>query len=311
VDRVLNARGQVTAELESRVLEALTHLQKPKEPKRRRISFICESGDSFNRSLSEAVTSVAWRRQDLEFVVQVFSSFDVQLIAFAQSIEREAELSDGIVIVAREDPSVMRAARAVRRRGRPVICLATDLPRSCRNGFVGSNEHGAGAAAADLLGNLLRKGRNRILFIACGTYRAAKDREDGFRSVLHDDFPHLQIEHRLEVRNNPEFAYAALKAHIAEHGVPDAIYSVAGGNVGVGRALTELGIAGDVVFLGHELNANSRQLLRSGVMDYLIGRDQEREVMLCLAMIEAALDGRPHHDRDETQVRIISKHTCN
>lgn len=72
----------------------------------------------------------------------------------------------------------------------------------------------------------------------------------------------------------------------------------------------ELGIEREVVFVGHELNANSRLLLRSGVMDYLIGRDQEQEVMLVLAMIEAALDGRPHHDCDERQVHIVSKHTC-
>jgi hypothetical protein len=50
--------------------------------------------------------------------------------------------------------------------------------------------------------------------------------------------------------------------------------------------------------------------LRSGVMNYLIGRDQEREVMLSLAMLEAVMEGRPHHDRDTPHVRIISRFTC-
>jgi LacI family transcriptional regulator len=310
VDRVLNGRGQVSSQMQGRVLDALTHLLEPEEPKRRRISVICESGDSFNRSLTEAVSAVAWRRQDLDLQVRTFSSIDVQLIPFAQSIEREAEVSDGIIVVSREDPTVMRATRAVMRRGKPVVCLATDLPKSCRSGFVGSNERGAGAAAAELMGNLLRKDHGQVLFIACGTYHAAKDREEGFRFVLANAFPHLRIEQRLAVRNDPEIAYAEVKAFVAEHGAPDGIYSIAGGNSGVGRALVELGMDREVVFIGHELNANSRSLLRSGVMDYLIGRDQEREVMLSLAMIEAVLDGRPYHDRDETQVRIISRHTC-
>ena len=45
-----------------------------------------------------------------------FSSFEVQFIPFAQQIEREADLSDGIVIVSRENTNVIRAARAVMRR---------------------------------------------------------------------------------------------------------------------------------------------------------------------------------------------------
>lgn len=310
VDRVLNARGQVALGTRTRILEALATLQQPHSDKRKRIAFICESGDSFNRSLSEAIAAVAWRRQDLELTVCTFSSFDVQLIPFAQRIEREADLSDGIVIVAREDPIVTRAARAVMRRKKPVVCLATDLARSSRHGFVGSDERSAGAAAAGLIGRLIVKSDGRVLFIACGTYHAAKDREEGFRSTLEQEFPDLRIVHRIDVRNEPELTYQAIRRFVAEHGVPDGIYSVAGGNSGVGKALVELGIGSLVVFIGHELNANSRALLRSGVMDFLIGRDQEREVMLSLAMIEAILDERPHHNRDENQVRIICKHTC-
>ena len=243
-------------------------------------------------------------------MVHTVSSFEVQLIPFAQLIEREADLADGIILVAREDATVVRAVRAVMRRGKPVVCLATDLPRPCRHGFVGSDERSAGRAAAELLGDLIRSDDGRVLFIACGAYDAAKDREDGFRSALQEEYRHLRIEHRVDVRNDPELAYAEVKKFVAEHGPPAGIYSIAGGNSGIGRALVELGIAREVIFVGHELNANSRSLLRSGVMDYLIGRDQEQEVMLSLAVIEAALDGRPHRDRDERQVRIICKYTC-
>ena len=310
VDRVLSARGQVAPATAARVLDALAALQRPQDRAPRRFTFLCESGDSFNRSLVEAVAAVAWRRQDLDLVVRIFSSFEVELVPFAQAIERDAELSDGMVLVAREDAHVVRAARGVMRRGKPVVCLATDLPRPCRCGYVGSDERRAGAAAAGLFGDLVRKDSGRLLLIVSAAYHAAKDREEAFRAVLERDFPHLRVEQRLDVRDDPDVAQAVVKDHVAWHGAPDGIYSVAGGNSGVGRALVELGIEREVVFVGHELNANSRLLLRSGVMDYLIGRDQEQEVMLVLAMIEAALDGRPHHDCDERQVHIVSKHTC-
>jgi LacI family transcriptional regulator len=310
VDRVLNGRSLVSGEMRTRVIDALSKLRAPHNFYKRRICFLCESGDSFNRALTEAVLAIGWRRQDLELAIRTFPSMDVRLINFAQEIEREAESSDGLVLVSRENIHVTRAARAVRRRGKPVICLATDLEPRCRNGFVGSDERAAGMAAAELLGSLVRESRGRILFIHCGTYHAAKDREDGFREVLSREFPNLEISGRLDVRNDPKIAHEEVLAYIQQHGAPDGIYSVAGGNSGVGAALEEASVAQKVVFIGHELNNNSRALLKSGAMDYLIGRDQEREVMLSLAMIEAALDGRPHHDRDTTQVRIISRFTC-
>ena len=42
-------------------------------------------------------------------------------------------------------------------------------------------------------------------------------------------------------------------------------------------------------------------------MDYLISRDQGREVILSLAMTEAILNGRSHHENDMAQTRIISR----
>jgi LacI family transcriptional regulator len=271
---------------------------------------LCESGDSLNRSLREAVEAVGRRRQDLAFEVHTCSSFDVPLVLLAQEIERVSQQVEGLVLVAREDQAIIRAARAVKRRGTPVACLATDLPRSCRHGFVGSDERSAGAAAAGLMGDLLGHKGGRILFVACGDYHAAKDREEGFRSALAEAFPQLTIDHRVDVRNDPDLARAALRAYVSRRGPPKGIYSIAGGNTGIGQALGELGLARGIVFVGHELNANSRALLASGAMHYLIARDQEQEVMLSVAMLEAILDGHPYQERDERQVRILSKHPC-
>jgi LacI family transcriptional regulator len=308
VDRVLNGRGLTSADVHKKVLDALLKLQAA-ESKKRRIMFLCESGDSFNRALGEAVTAVGWRRQDLDLSIKTYSSSEVQLLTFAQEIEREGVLFDGVVLTARDDAHVTRAAKSLKRRGIPVVCLATDIHPSARHGYVGSDEQAAGAAAAELFGNLFKGGKGDLLFISAGAYHAARDREDGFRKTL-AGYPPLHISHRLDVRNDPDVAYAAVREHIESAGVPSGIYSVAGGNSGVGRALVELGLAQATIFVGHELNANSRKLLHSGVMNYLIGRDQEREVMLSLAMLEAVIEGRPHHERDTPQVRIISRFTC-
>jgi len=57
------------------------------------------------------------------------------------------------------------------------------------------------------------------------------------------------------------------------HGPPIGIYNVAGGNVGIGKALEAHNLLGKTVFIGHEINPNSRMLLESDHMD---NRDQPR-----------------------------------
>jgi len=310
VDRILNDRKPFSEHTRERVISALEALRLPRQNKRPAITFLCESGDSFNRALTEAVQAVAWRRQDLSLKTTCFSSADLRITEFVDILRAEAERCDGLVLIAREDTNVVRAARAIKRSGKAIICLATDLPRSARCGYVGSDERGAGAAAAQLIGNLVRSESANILFVSCGNYQAGRDREAGFNAVLERDFPKLKIKRRIDVKNDAAVAHQEVVEHIRKNGKPDVIYSIAGGNSGIGRALEELNIANEVVFVGHELNSNSRKLLMTGTMDYLIGRDQEREVMLSLAMLEAVLDSRPHHDRDMTQVRIISRYTC-
>lgn len=272
VDRVLNGRAHVSDATAARVMQALAQLQAPSRPVQRRIAILCESGESFNRALVEAVDVVARRRQDLAFRVETLLSADVRPLPLAQRIERMAGEADAMILVLREDPVIQRAARAVKRRGMPVVCLATDLPETCRHAFVGSDEDSAGAAAAGLLADL-RPGGGGILMLTCGDYHAARDRESGFRRVL-ADHPALRIARRVDVDNRPEESYAAVRDEIARSGPPVGIYSIAGGNRGIGAALQEADLAGRVAFVGHELNRHSRDLLLSGAMTYLIARDQ-------------------------------------
>ncbi|MCA3459102.1 MAG: hypothetical protein IOD00_07140 [Rhodobacter sp.] len=51
------------------------------------------------------------------------------------------------------------------------------------------------------------------------------------------------------MRNDPQVAHGAVLEHIRERGAPEGIYSVAGGNSGVGKALEDVGIVGKVVFI--------------------------------------------------------------
>jgi LacI family transcriptional regulator len=314
VDRVLNGRGGVRAVTRQKVLDALAELrggpkQEP-ETARRKIAFLTESGVSFNQSLEEAVAHYRAAHDDLDCSFTAVATADVNPIKFAQLLERTADDADGLIVVAREDLMINRAIRAVTARGVPVVCVTTDLPSSNRIAYVGSDQTVAGATAAYLMGRLVGARAGKILLVISAPYRCQEERELGFRRILRTEFPNLEIEERLGSNDEPEYSYRNVRKYIEKHGAPVGVYNVAGGNVGVAGALRDEGLQGKVVFIGHELNANSRMLLQSGGMDIVVGHDLEHEVALSVETINAFLDKRPGPNSSPTKVYVYTKFNC-
>lgn len=95
------------------------------------------------------------------------------------------------------------------------------------------------------------------------------------------------------------------------HGVPAGIYNTVGGNIGIGKALHEHGLVGKTIFIGHELNTNSRHLLETGVMNFAIGHDVMVEVEAAIAHALALLAQDKPAPPPLTRVRVYTKYSCN
>jgi LacI family transcriptional regulator len=315
VDRVVNGRGGVRNVTRDKVLGALTALGAGAKPEaampQRRIAFLCDSGVSFNRSLQQVVDNYSAAHRDDGFSVTGIETAEVHPVRLAQAIERAAESADGLVLVAREDLMINRAVRAAAARGVPVVCITTDLPNSNRIAYIGNDQTSAGATAAYLMGRVLAGRTGKVLLVCSAPYRCQEERELGFRRILRSEFTHLNVDERVHSNDRSEHSYQDLTRYITEHGPPIGVYNVAGGNVGIARALRDAGLQGKVVFIGHELNANSRMLLESGGMDFVIGHDLDREVAASVAAINAHLDRRHLPHIAPTEVRIFTKYSCN
>ena len=312
VDRVLNGRGGVREATREKVIAALAALRGTADAtsiRKRRIAVLSDSGQSFNQTLGEAVRAVLESRPDIDCPFTSVATSQVNPIVLAQSIERLAEDADGLVVVAREDLTVNRALRAVAHRERPVVCLTTDLPNSGRIAYVGNDQVAAGSTAAYLMGRAVGDRSGKILMVYSAPFRSQEEREQGFRRILRKEFSQLVIDERVSSNDETERSRRNVLRYLEEHGAPIGIYNVAGGNLGIGLALKDAGLDDKVVFIGHELNANSRMLLEAGQMDFVIGHDVEREFALAIDAIQATLDGRPP-PVTMTKVRIFTKYNC-
>lgn len=257
-----------------------------------RLHLFADSGRSFNEAAGQASKIYCSKNPGVAIVAELHVSYEVDPGTFARNVEASAATSDGIILVAREHPAINEAVRAVTARGVPVICLTTDLPASGRTAYVGSDQYASGATAGWLCGRMLpSRKEGRVLFICSVPFRCHQEREQGFRQVLRSEFSWLGIDEKVSSNESIEVIYESVRRYIAKSGAPAAIYNVSGANLGVGKALEDEGLSDKVVFIGHELNVNSRSLLERGIMDITIGHDIEREIDLSVECIRSAIEG--------------------
>lgn len=282
----------------------------PEISKPLRLHLFADSGRSFVEAAGAAAKSFCLQNPSVEIKAELHVSYMVDPDDYAQRVEAAAATSDGLILVAREHPAINDAVRAITGRGIPVICLTTDLPSSGRTAYVGSDQYASGATAGWLCGRMLPRGENgQVLFVYSVPFRCHQDREQGFRHVIRSEFPALAIHEKVSSNESVDVIYEAVRRYIGKNGPPAAIYNVSGANLGVGRALEDEGLSNTTVFIGHELNINSRSLLERGIMDVTIGHDFEREIALSVECIKMARQGGQPVNRI-TQSQVFTRYNC-
>jgi LacI family transcriptional regulator len=289
-------------------LERLETLQssEPIETSGRRFSIfvLADSGRSFNEALRTAALKFAETDNEITIEGDYVVSNEIEPKEFANKIEKASKKYDAIFLVARDHPLINDAVRKAVEHGAFVICLTTDLPASGRTCYVGSDQYASGSSAAWLVGKMAHNPqRSRVLLVYSVPFRCQQDREQGFRHILRTEFPHLILDERVSSNEDSLITHKSVSQYIEKNGPPAAIYNVSGANLGIGKALDEQNLLSDVVFIGHELNVNSKQLLRIGAMDVTIGHNMDAEISLAVDALRQARSGKvPQNAIVESQI---------
>lgn len=208
----------------------------------------------------------------------------------AAELARIGESSSGVIVVGLDHPVTREAIKALDRRGISTVTLVTDITSCPRIGYVGVDNRAAGRTAALLMGRLLHRPEGKIALIAGSrSFRGHEEREMGFRAVVGEEFPGLEIVGLREGHDEDVENVKLMHDFVAS--VPDlvGVYSIGAGNRGIGQVLEEQGIAGRLVFIGHELTSETRALLLHGVMDVAIVQDPEQEAAAAISLLLARL----------------------
>lgn len=312
VDRVLNNRSGVREKTRVKVQAATSQLLRQSntsEFRKLRIGLVVESGESFNRTLEAGVRQFNAANQDVEILGKYFISTALESAFVVNQISKMAENTDCLILVSRENAEINRAVKDVVRQEKPIICLTSDLPRSGRASYVGNDQTAAGETAGFLIGRSVRQQSGRVLFVLSVAFRCQQEREQGFRNVLRTEFPDLVIDERISAAEDFATAHDELSRYVSENGPPAAIYNVSGANMGIASALVKHGLERQVLFVGHELNENSRGLMEKGIMDFAIGHNVGHEIRLCVAEARRLLASGGSMNR-YTEIQVFTPYNC-
>ena len=181
----------------------------------------------------------------------------------------------------------------------------SDAPNARRFHYVGIDNPAAGRTAGTLMGRFLGGAMGGRIGVIAGSMalRDHAERYFGFNQVLSAEYPRFTVLPVLEGRDDP----ARNRAHAASllAAYPDlvGIYNIGAGNEGIASALTEAGRARQVVWIAHELSAETRSLLLCDIVAAVIDQNAGHEARSAARVMLARCTGAPINP-DQERIRI-------
>jgi LacI family transcriptional regulator len=299
VDRVLNNRSGVSDRTRTIVMETarrLGYFGAPRAvPDKIRLDFVLPLGtNSFINTLRHQIEKQCSKQEIIEFEIHDVEGFNP--ISLAQKLFQIKDETQGVGLIALDHPTVREAMRALSESGVEVVTLVSDILHVPRTGYVGIDNRAAGRLGGYLLGRFLppREPRKVALFAGSLSYRGHEEREMGFRHMIAEEFPHLEVVELREIRDDRQRAYEEAAALLHRHPDLAGIYNIGAGNSGIGQALAESGREKSVIFVAHELTENSKNLLLSGTMDAIIDQNPRVEAREAISMLTHSILQKPY-----------------
>lgn len=259
VDRVLNNRPGVREATRQTILKAAAELKYARAmPASLGFDFVLPRTGEFMRNLAEHLGRMP-KEQDVGQPINVHLIDYDKPDAVVALLDRLRHETAGIGLVALDHILIREALKTLIHRNVPVVTLLTDISSLPHQGYIGIDNRLAGRLAGHLIGKFLPVEAGKIaVFTGSHAYRGHEEREMGFRSIIKENFAHLQILDAQEIGESGESGRDLTEALIAREPDLVAIYNIGAGSQGVAQALEGHSSDRKPVFIAHDLSAEDK-----------------------------------------------------
>ncbi len=286
IDRALNGRSGVHPRTRAAVESTLESLSRQRETAgaaRGDVDIVLRLGRGLMSQLSR-VSALAGREGLLLF--DMWQEDEASVHELVRTLC--ADTARPLVITAKNTDRLTGELSRARAKGKRVVALISDLSPEARDAYVGIDNRSAGQTAAYLVGSVIGdRPAGVAVLLGDHAFRCHDDREIGFRTALRAAFPRIAMVGEAMGEDNVEKTRRAVAELLKSSPGLSAIYNVAGANEGLARALEIQDCAKDICVVGHEANAVTAPMLKSGVLNFALAA---RPQLLFEAAVENALN---------------------
>src|SRR5438874_2981959 len=273
VDRALHGRSDISLATRARVLKKAEELgyrpnvaaRSLKLNRRIRIGvyFPKEIASFFDvlragvRSAAAASTGV-----NVELVFRTFPRLDQGDVELLKADAKES--FDGILLTPGNPDHIGPALNEVVRRGTPVLCVASDAPRTERLASVTTDAHASGAIAAELFSRTIQKSGQLATFAGDLTALDHAEKLRGFAANLAVFATNLSLLPAAESHIKATMAYRQATSLLSRKPYPLGVYISTANSLPVLKALEEKRLLAEIQVITTDLFPELLPYLESG-----------------------------------------------
>ncbi len=298
VDRVLNDRGNVSPTTALKVVQAARELRINRlvpSPYRKQLRYkviLARRRFGFAERLNQAFIKCASTFAKPMTLERSFVDEDD-----GATLEREITgcigKYDGVIVLPVNTAEVRMAIREISPM-LPVITIATDVDDDARHAFVGINNIKAGRTAAYLCSPVMNTGMHGAVLCLGPAFASQGDRAIGFEAFMREHHLGDRVStHVIEpatteacydftrrlIRKTPNLV-ALYNAGVYDDSVVAGIYTDA-----VAAAIVAEDKASEILHVGHEMTEDNVELMRDGVLNFVIDQDPDQQALRALEML--------------------------
>lgn len=315
VDRALNDRGRINDDTKQNILNIAKELKyQPNKmasalskKKKLKLAVVMPKSpnyfmDKLRQGVEEAYLELLDYGTEIEYIFSDTLDPDEQ-----EPILRNINpnMYDGIALNAGGE-SLRPAIDRLVDSGMPVVAFNTDVSSSKRSFYVGENSYKNGRVAGELMGRMLEKKGEILVFLGFKDVSSHKERCKGFVDVVKEMYPEINILGIIEHHDNEEEANKKMGEILESGQIIDGIFCVSTpGVVGVGKCLREHDQ--HICLIGYDVNELTSCLLKEGYCSAVMFQDPQRQGFEAVALLNKMLNSEwvPKHKKYHTRTQIV------
>lgn len=321
VDRVINNRSHVRPEVYEKVMKALedTGYLSPRDIHQINLSNSTQKSLKLGVILPNWTGHFKWEILDgIKLAAEELKDFQIKIITEEcqsdipeETIEKIDLLLEqgvqGISLCAMNDSRIAERINQLKERQIPVVTYNSDLPDSGRICFVGQDYNKSGRIAAELVRKCTPGNGSIIAAVGNLEFYGHRTRLQGFQDRMAETGFFQDQINIIETFNDYQLTYKKITNALTENSDIKAIYMANRSVSGCVKAIEDLGMAGKLRIICHDISDRTKTYLQNDTIDFSISQDlfqQGYQPLICLQ--EYLHSGKiPPHFKINNNISII------